>query len=167
MCSALWRAISPLGGRFRLWIPLCAPLRQNRRGSFSLPWFKLAHHGCCPGVMTAPLVCNNWTMSVVLVLGRCLSSTLFVWALCVVLYVNPGRAFYGQKKKASRIVLEPSRDPHRSSGEKAFCPKLKHTQFLFVLSSTNTVNVTFFCPKLNNQSKRTVFCPKLENTVNC
>ncbi len=37
MCSALWRAISPLVGRYRRQIPHCAPLGLSTRENSSLP----------------------------------------------------------------------------------------------------------------------------------
>ena len=41
MCSALWRAISPLVGRYRRQIPLCAPLGLSTRENSSLPRLNL------------------------------------------------------------------------------------------------------------------------------
>ena len=67
MCSALWRAISPLVGRYRRQIPLCVPWGLSTRENSSLPRLNL--EGFC-------FPCSS------------------AWTMCVVPYVNPGRAFH-------------------------------------------------------------------------
>ncbi len=73
LCSALWRAISPLGGRSRLLILLCAPLRLNRRESFPLPQFELAHER---GL-------SAWTVFVfrAVLCGPCVWSIMLIWVV--------------------------------------------------------------------------------------